>query len=126
MQVFYYIQCVCQLGFCRYIPVYPGNERNDFVRIRRENKEQTVTPKPDLLQEKVSQLKALNEKSVFAVQVVQNAIDDLAAVNSGIKEAVSDIDAYIVSLNETRGSLRDRYDRNEKVMQNFTKLLSVD
>lgn len=97
-----------------------------FVRIRRETKEQTVTPKPDLLQEKVSQLKALNEKSVFAVQVVQNAIDDLATVNSGIKEAVSDIDAYIVSLNETRGSLRDRYDRNEKVMQNFTKLLSVD
>ena len=66
----------------------------------------------DLLQEKEKRLAELTEESAYAVQMVQNTIDE--------------IDTYMQRLNDTRSSLSTTHDKNEKIMQNFAKLLCVD
>ena len=78
----------------------------------------------DLLQEKEKRLAELTEESVYAVQMVQNTIDNLQAVNSDIQTTMDEIDMQ--RLNDTRSSLSTTHDKNEKIMQNFAKLLCVD
>ena len=78
----------------------------------------------DLLQEK--RLAELTEESAYAVQMVQNTIDNLQAVNSDIQTTMDEIDTYMQRLNDTRSSLSTTHDKNEKIMQNFAKLLCVD
>ena len=80
----------------------------------------------DLLQEKEKRLAELTEESAYAVQMVQNTIDNLRAVNSDIQTTMDEIDTYMQRLNDTRSSLSTTHDKNEKIMQNFAKLLCVD
>lgn len=80
----------------------------------------------DLLQEKEKRLAELTEESAYAVQMVQNTIDNLQAVNSDIQTTMDEIDTYMQRLNDTRSSLSTTHDKNEKIMQNFAKLLCVD
>lgn len=80
----------------------------------------------DLLQEKEKRLAGLTEESAYAVQMVQNTIDNLQAVNSDIQTTMDEIDTYMQRLNDTRSSLSTTHDKNEKIMQNFAKLLCVD
>ena len=80
----------------------------------------------DLLQEKGKRLAELTEESAYAVQMVQNTIDNLQAVNSDIQTTMDEIDTYMQRLNDTRSSLSTTHDKNEKIMQNFAKLLCVD
>lgn len=80
----------------------------------------------DLLQEKEKRLVELTEESAYAVQMVQNTIDNLQAVNSDIQTTMDEIDTYMQRLNDTRSSLSTTHDKNEKIMQNFAKLLCVD
>ena len=77
----------------------------------------------DLLQEKEKRLAELTEESAYAVQ---NTIDNLQAVNSDIQTTMDEIDTYMQRLNDTRSSLSTTHDKNEKIMQNFAKLLCVD
>ena len=79
-----------------------------------------------LLQEKEKRLAELTEESAYAVQMVQNTIDNLRAVNSDIQTTMDEIDTYMQRLNDTRSSLSTTHDKNEKIMQNFAKLLCVD
>ena len=80
----------------------------------------------DLLQEKEKRLTELTEESAYAVQMVQNTIDNLQEVNSDIQTTMDEIDTYMQRLNNTRNSLSTTHDKNEKIMQNFAKLLCVD
>lgn len=80
----------------------------------------------DLLQEKEKRLAELTEESAYAVQMVQNTIDNLQAINSDIQTTMDEIDTYMQRLNDTRSSLSTTHDKNEKIMQNFAKLLCVD
>lgn len=80
----------------------------------------------DLLQAKEKRLAELTEESAYAVQMVQNTIDNLQAVNSDIQTTMDEIDTYMQRLNDTRSSLSTTHDKNEKIMQNFAKLLCVD
>ena len=80
----------------------------------------------DLLQEKEKRLAELTEESAYSVQMVQNTIDNLQAVNSDIQTTMDEIDTYMQRLNDTRSSLSTTHDKNEKIMQNFAKLLCVD
>lgn len=80
----------------------------------------------DLLQGKEKRLAELTEESAYAVQMVQNTIDNLQAVNSDIQTTMDEIDTYMQRLNDTRSSLSTTHDKNEKIMQNFAKLLCVD
>lgn len=80
----------------------------------------------DSLQEKEKRLAELTEESAYAVQMVQNTIDNLQAVNSDIQTTMDEIDTYMQRLNDTRSSLSTTHDKNEKIMQNFAKLLCVD
>lgn len=80
----------------------------------------------DLLQEKEKRQAELTEESAYAVQMVQNTIDNLQAVNSDIQTTMDEIDTYMQRLNDTRSSLSTTHDKNEKIMQNFAKLLCVD
>lgn len=80
----------------------------------------------DLPQEKEKRLAELTEESAYAVQMVQNTIDNLQAVNSDIQTTMDEIDTYMQRLNDTRSSLSTTHDKNEKIMQNFAKLLCVD
>ena len=54
----------------------------------------------DLLQEKEKRLAELTEESAYAVQMVQNTIDNLQAVNSDIQTTMDEIDTYMQRLNE--------------------------
>lgn len=49
----------------------------------------------DLLQEKEKRLAELTEESAYAVQMVQNTIDNLQVVNSDIQTTMDEIDTYI-------------------------------
>ena len=80
----------------------------------------------DLLQEKEKRLTELTEESAYAVQMVQNTIDNLQEVNSDIQPTMDEIDTYVQQLNNTRNSLSTTHDKNEKIMPNFAKLLCVD
>lgn len=88
----------------------------------KKTKQETL----DLLQEKEKRLAELTEESAYAVQMVQNTIDNLQAVNSDIQTTMGEIDTYMQRLNDTRSSLSTTHDKNEKIMQNFAKLLCVD
>jgi DNA repair ATPase RecN len=88
----------------------------------KKTKQETL----DLLQEKEKRLAELTEESAYAVQMVQNTIDNLQAVNSDIQTTMDEIDTYMQRLNDTRSSLSTTHDKNEKIMQNFAKLLCVD
>ncbi len=79
-----------------------------------------------LAAEKEKRLAELTEESAYAVQMVQNTIDNLQAVNSDIQTTMDEIDTYMQRLNDTRSSLSTTHDKNEKIMQNFAKLLCVD
>ena len=78
------------------------------------------------MKEKEKRLAELTEESAYAVQMVQNTIDNLQAVNSDIQTTMDEIDTYMQRLNDTRSSLSTTHDKNEKIMQNFAKLLCVD
>lgn len=80
----------------------------------------------DLLQEKEKRLAELTEESTYAVQMVQYTIDSLQAINGDIQATMDEIDTYMQRLNDTRSSLSITHDKNEKIMQNFAKLLCVD
>lgn len=88
----------------------------------KKTKQETL----DLLQEKEKRLAELTEESAYAVQMVQNTIDNLQAVNSDIQTTMDEIDTYMQRLSDTRSSLSTTHDKNEKIMQNFAKLLCVD
>ena len=45
---------------------------------------------------------------------------------SDIQTTMDEIDTYMQRLNDTRSSLSTTHDKNEKIMQNFAKLLCVD
>lgn len=51
----------------------------------------------DLLQEKEKRLAELTEESAYAVQMVQNTIDNLQAVNSDIQTTMDEIDTYMTA-----------------------------
>lgn len=80
----------------------------------------------DLLQQKERQLAELEGKSIQAVQMVQSTMDNLLSVNSSIKATMDEIDTYVQRLNDTRNSLSSTHSKNERIMQNFSKLLCVE
>jgi len=80
----------------------------------------------DLLQEKERQLAELEGKSIQAVQMVQSTMDNLLSVNSSIKATMDEIDTYVQRLNDTRNSLSSTHSKNERIMQNFSKLLCIE
>ena len=71
-------------------------------------------------------IEAAGLQGVYSEETVQNTIDNLQAVNSDIQTTMDEIDTYMQRLNDTRSSLSTTHDKNEKIMQNFAKLLCVD
>ena len=80
----------------------------------------------DLIQEKEARLCSLKDKSSMAIQLVQQTVSDLDTVNQEIAETVDEINEYISRLADTRDGLDVTRNRNQKIMQNFEKLLCVD
>ena len=80
----------------------------------------------DLIQEKEARLSSLKDKSSMAIQLVQQTVFDLDTVNQEIAETVDEINEYISRLADTRDGLDVTRNRNQKIMQNFEKLLCVD
>ena len=61
----------------------------------------------DLLQEKEKRLAELTEESAYAVQMVQNTIDNLQAVNSDIQTTMDEIDTYMQGIKYTENNSVD-------------------
>lgn len=80
----------------------------------------------DLIQEKEARLSLLEDRSSMAIQLVQQTVSDLDTVNQEIAETVDEINEYISRLADTRDGLDVTRNRNQKIMQNFEKLLCVD
>lgn len=93
----------------------------------KANKKSVVAEAPkDLLQEKEERLAMQISRSEFAVQTVQKSIDDLDKVNEDIKAEILAIDAYLMRFSDIRKGLAATRNKNERVMQNFSKLLCLD
>lgn len=82
--------------------------------------------KKDLLQQKEEQLARLSMESQGAVQMVCNTIEDLCRINHSIEQTIAEIDTYVQQMSETRAGLDATRVKNEKIMNNFSQLLSVD
>lgn len=80
----------------------------------------------DLIQEKEARLSSLKDKSSMAIQLVQQTVFDLDTVNQEIAETVDEINEYISRLADARDGLDRTRGRNQKIMQNFEKLLQVN
>lgn len=85
-----------------------------------------MTNRKDLLAEKERKLAELNARSENAVTMVQRTIENLAAVNGNIQSTMEEIDTYMQRLTTTRNSLESTHTKNEKIMQNFSKLLGIE
>lgn len=92
----------------------------------KTGKKQAAATSMDLLQEKESQLALQTKRSELAVQSVKKSIDDLSQVNSDIQKITDEIDTYLLRLADTRKGLAATRNKNERVMQNFSKLLCLD
>lgn len=80
----------------------------------------------DLLQKKENHLNELVVQSDLALRVVLSTIDDLDVINQDIDSTITEIDTYLKRLSNTRKDLIMTQSKNQKIMQNFAKLLSVD
>lgn len=80
----------------------------------------------NLLQEKEAQLAELTAQSECKVQMFYSTMDELTELNDRIDEKVSEIDTYLKRLSETKSGLRTARDKNEKIIQNFGKLLCIE
>lgn len=92
----------------------------------KTGKKQAAVSTMDLLQEKEAQLALQTKRSELAVQSVKKSIDDLEQVNGDIQKAMEEIDTYLLRLTDTRKGLAATRNKNERVMQNFSKLLCLD
>lgn len=93
----------------------------------KANKKSVAAEAPkDLLQEKEARLAMQIVRSELAVQTVQKSIDDLDKVNEDIKAEILAIDAYLMRFSDIRKGLAATRNKNERVMQNFSKLLCLD
>lgn len=80
----------------------------------------------DFLQKKEDYLNELVSQSDLALRVVLSTIDDLDTINQNIDSTITEIDTYLKQLSDTRKNLFITKDKNQKVMQNFSKLLCLD
>lgn len=80
----------------------------------------------DLLQKKEAHLTELMTRSESALQMVHDTMENLAVVNQDIDSTVSEIDTYLQRLNDTKNSLDLTRNKNQRIMQNFSKLLCIE
>lgn len=82
--------------------------------------------KPNILEQKESELVALNNKSDSAIQLVRATIDGLDRTNSQIQTKIEEIDEIQRRFSSTRDGLEATYNKNQKIMQNFKTLLCIE
>lgn len=82
--------------------------------------------KKNLLEQKESELAALNERSEYAIQLVNATIEGLERTNTQIQEKINEIDEAQRSLSDTRDGFEATYKKNQKIAQNFKALLCVE
>ena len=80
----------------------------------------------DFLQKKEDYLNELVSQSDLALRVVLSTIEDLGTINQNIDSTITEVDTYLKQLNDTRRNLFITKDKNQKIMQNFSKLLCLD
>ena len=82
--------------------------------------------KKNLLEQKEAELAALNERSGYAIQLVNATIEGLERTNAQIQEKINEIDAAQRSLSDTRDGFESTYMKNQKIAQNFKTLLCIE
>lgn len=80
----------------------------------------------DILQEKRTEIALLERQADEAVDLVTRTISGLELINQQISDAMTDIDKYIVELNQTREIMSMQRNNNAAVIANFSKLLNVE
>lgn len=87
------------------------------------NKKKKIT---DVLEQKKSGLNSFVEKIDSALSGITDMIEELESASKHIDEEVASIDSYCAALNDTKQSLVATKGRNEKVINNFRSLLSLN
>ena len=82
--------------------------------------------KANILEEKRAKLFELKSQANNAVHVVSSTIYNLELINKEIDDTVTEIDEYTKHLAETRSALDKDRRYNTAIIDNFTKLISVD
>lgn len=77
----------------------------------------------DVLQIKEARLAELNQMSSDAVQAVRASMDSLGGVNAEIEATMTEIDAYVQRLTQTRDGLSATHSKNQQIVRNFKSLL---
>lgn len=83
-------------------------------------------PTMSLAQQKEARLNSLRTQADVAVQIVNNAIEDLELLNVHIDQEIGEIDEILRQLSETRSGLDAERAKNTKVRKNFAELLCID
>lgn len=76
------------------------------------------------LEKKEFRLATLEAQSAAAVKVITDAVANLEKVNADIDRTAGEIAEYQMKLNSTLEQLSDQKKKNEKLLNNFNKLLS--
>lgn len=81
---------------------------------------------PDILAQKKNQLDLYNARFDHAVELFNDAIDNLGMTSHDIAETMQEISEYEKELEATKAGLSEARDKTERVIANFKSLLSID
>ena len=80
----------------------------------------------DMLHEKSAEIQRLTQEADNAVSLVTQTISNLEVINQQISDGMDELDAYANELAKTRQTMARARSHNSAIIQNFTRLLSVD
>ncbi|MBQ6863269.1 MAG: hypothetical protein IJO14_03410 [Clostridia bacterium] len=85
-----------------------------------------MAKRKDILAKKQEELAGVVAMFETAVSVVSGVVKNLSDLNTQIDTEIQEIDEYQRELSSTRDSLASARSKNERIMQNFSSLLSVE
>lgn len=85
-----------------------------------------MAKRKDILAKKQEELAEIVAMFETAVSVVSGVVKNLSDLNTLIDTEIQEIDEYQRELSSTRDSLASARSKNERIMQNFSGLLSVE
>lgn len=83
-------------------------------------------PTVNMIQQKETKLKELQQKSESAIQIVNDTINNLNRTNEEINGTLLEVMNMLNSLESIKAELNAAEAKNEKIMKNFSSLLCVD
>lgn len=85
-----------------------------------------MAKKLNILEQKQSNLQALESRTHGLINMVTETIESLASANHDIDSEIADIEGYQRSLSETRNGLLAAKRQNDTIITNFRTLIGAN